>query len=321
MSITLQQMKYFRALARNREWSLTRTAKALYISQPALSYAIASLERELGVELFERRGQRLVLTRNGETFLSSVDNVFARLTDAVEEVRSQQKTGPRRFTVGCVPGLTEGFLHGFLRTCLQRQTDMGDVTLCYRNESELMELLNNGTVDLALCTLPRNGMEYKLLFVAELYLCVPLGHPLAELSRVDPEQLNGLKLVRLSPGDSIQAAADEYLAEHAVHCQIGAIQERLEDAVAWVAGGFGVGIYPLPAVPYCRGKGVRYLPLSGRAPARSVFLARKRSASSEAALERLWEFMLRCGEKWPWNGAADSPSPKSPCISLKRTSA
>ena len=77
MSITLQQMKYFRALARNREWSLTRTAKALYISQPALSYAIASLERELGVELFERRGQRLVLTRNGETFLSSVDNVFA----------------------------------------------------------------------------------------------------------------------------------------------------------------------------------------------------------------------------------------------------
>lgn len=300
MSITLQQLNYFRALAQNQGRSMTRTAKTLFISQPALSYAIAALEKELGVTLFERQRQRLVLTRSGEAFLGRVNDIFAQLSDAVAEVRASQDVGTRRLTVGGVPDLTECFLHDFLRDCGE-QLDPAGLTLCYRSESELAGMLRCGETDLALCTSPRgNDIECRLLYSVELYLCVPQRHPMAVRTQVEPEELNGLKLVRLSTGSPIQDAADRYLAEHGVTCATGAVQERVDDAAAFVAGGFGVGILPKTAA--LRHHGLQCIPLAGRPPAQTVFLGRKQPPQPAAGLSRVWELLLRYGENWSPSG-------------------
>ena len=58
--MTLNQLRYFRVLAKTEHY--TKAADALAISQPSLSRAIALLEEELGVLLFTRRGRNVVLT-------------------------------------------------------------------------------------------------------------------------------------------------------------------------------------------------------------------------------------------------------------------
>lgn len=58
--MTLNQLRYFRVLARMEHFR--QAAASLYISQPALSRAIALLEQELGVSLFEKKGRNAVLT-------------------------------------------------------------------------------------------------------------------------------------------------------------------------------------------------------------------------------------------------------------------
>lgn len=62
--MNLRQLSYFVAIAEERQ--LTAAARRLHISQPPLSYELASLERELGVQLVERVPRGVTLTEAGE---------------------------------------------------------------------------------------------------------------------------------------------------------------------------------------------------------------------------------------------------------------
>ena len=68
--MNLPQLYYFRKLAEVQHY--TEAAKALYITQPSLSDSIASLEKELGVSLFQKKGRNIQLTKYGEEFYQYV---------------------------------------------------------------------------------------------------------------------------------------------------------------------------------------------------------------------------------------------------------
>jgi DNA-binding transcriptional LysR family regulator len=74
------QLHYFVVVA--EEEQITRAAAKLHIAQPALSHAIAQLESELGVELFERHPRGMTLTTAGEVFLPKARAVVARAQEA-----------------------------------------------------------------------------------------------------------------------------------------------------------------------------------------------------------------------------------------------
>ena len=289
--MTLQQLRYFRELARNRERSLTKTAKALYISQPALSYAIAALEKELGVTLFERRSQRLNLSHSGEVFLRRVNDLLAELSEAVAEVRALEMERGPRVTIGYVPNLADQFLRGFLRPHSQRQSREELVLLC-RQEEKLIELLKREETDLVLCTEPLQGeMENTPLFTEELLLWVSEGHPLSGQTYIEPEVLSGMKLVKLPPRDPIQTATDEFLDAKNLVCQTASVQEGLDSAAAVVATGLGGGLFP--NAPPIEWQGLHGIRLAGAGPLQTVFLCRRRGAFRCDEIERVSDAMIQ----------------------------
>lgn len=73
------QIEYFLAAARNMSFS--RAAQELYVSQPAISRQIISLEQELGCPLFERLNKSIILTSNGEMFYDFFERYRAELFD------------------------------------------------------------------------------------------------------------------------------------------------------------------------------------------------------------------------------------------------
>src|SRR2546422_3683788 len=70
----LDQLRYFLAVARHL--SFTRAAESLPLSQPSLTTQIRKLERELGVELFQRTTRRVSLTPAGEDFLAAAQQIL-----------------------------------------------------------------------------------------------------------------------------------------------------------------------------------------------------------------------------------------------------
>ena len=84
-SMNLFHLRYFETLARTEHYS--KAAEILSITQPSLSYAISTLESELGIQLFEKRGRNIVLTKYGKAFYSNVKEILANLDNAVRDIK------------------------------------------------------------------------------------------------------------------------------------------------------------------------------------------------------------------------------------------
>ena len=96
----LQQLKYFKTVAETEK--ISDAAKALFISSPALSTSISRLEKELGMRLFDRTNNRIVLNRQGQIFLRYVNQVFSDLDSAKAELRQSMMLQGKHASVACV---------------------------------------------------------------------------------------------------------------------------------------------------------------------------------------------------------------------------
>ncbi len=88
----LIQLRYFCAVARCQ--NMSRAADELWVSQPALSRAIISLEEELGTKLFERTGRNIQLNEAGKLYYTQINHVLHQLSLAnqrVQELERQEK--------------------------------------------------------------------------------------------------------------------------------------------------------------------------------------------------------------------------------------
>ncbi len=81
----MQQLKYFKAVATLGK--ISDAAESLFISAPALSTSIARLEKELGVQLFDRAGNRITLNAQGEIFLKHAHHILSEMEDAKRAIR------------------------------------------------------------------------------------------------------------------------------------------------------------------------------------------------------------------------------------------
>ena len=86
--MNLNQLYYFSRLAQIEHY--TKAAEQLNLSQPSLSHAIRSLEKELGTRLFEKQGRGVTLTKYGKLFCGYVDEALETLEQGVKNRRDRR---------------------------------------------------------------------------------------------------------------------------------------------------------------------------------------------------------------------------------------
>ena len=87
----LNALKAFEAAARHE--SFTRAAEELFVTQGAVSHQVKALEAELGVKLFNRERQRLVITEAGRQYLTILRDAFDRIAVGTERLLQRQNSG------------------------------------------------------------------------------------------------------------------------------------------------------------------------------------------------------------------------------------
>ena len=87
----LNALKAFEAAARHE--SFTRAAEELCVTQGAVSHQVKALEAELGIKLFNRERQRLVITEAGRDYLTVVRDAFDRIAVGTERLMQRQSSG------------------------------------------------------------------------------------------------------------------------------------------------------------------------------------------------------------------------------------
>ncbi|MEV3903888.1 LysR family transcriptional regulator [Mycobacterium sp. NPDC050551] len=207
----LRQVEHFLAVA--AELSFTRAAERVHVVQSALSTSIAKLERELGVELFDRTRQQIRLTPAGDRFRIHAHDVVRVTRAAGESVAEYRGALSGTIEFGSlisfgpldVPGALGEFhrANPFVRLRLR---------LSQSGASAYLAALIEGSLDLALISVPNRfppQLDMRLLFEEPMVFVCRRDHPLARRRRVRLADVAGEDLVGFPPEFGLRRLTDD----------------------------------------------------------------------------------------------------------------
>lgn len=208
----LSQLLYFRTTARTEHF--TRAAAELNITQPSLSKAIANLEAELGVLLFDREGKRVRLNPYGQAFLEKVEQILD-LTEEAMFLVHDMKQGERGWVrVGSsFPITPPSPVYYYQYHFFQQHPDVS-LSLQVRAGEQIESLLTERELDFGISLSPASvpGISSKPLYTDTLGVIVGPSHPLAGTDRVRLERLSKERFLCNSSGPDPNDSASHLCA-------------------------------------------------------------------------------------------------------------
>lgn len=171
--------------------NFTQTAKRLHLTQSSVSQHIKSLENQLGVDLFLRRGRTLEITNEGQVLLPLAREIVEGSIRATEKMELLKKEIHGNLIVGCntapgkymLPIILSGF-HG--------RFPMVRISCKVFSQAKTIQGLREGTVHFALINLPdedQSAGEFKLFLEEPIVLLAPKDHSWAKRKEIEPEEL------------------------------------------------------------------------------------------------------------------------------------
>ncbi|MBB5214645.1 LysR family transcriptional regulator [Parapusillimonas granuli] len=173
----LEDLNYFLAVADTGH--MGRASERLGQTQPALTKGIQRLERELGLQLFERTPKGMVLTAVGRAFFDRANQVQLALDEAVREAQDLHFGTIGLLRVGVPSIYTDYFARTF--ESLLRQRPAARVQVSMGLNDYLFSALRLGDLDLCISgqhALQYDEFEQEPLFQDDLYIVAREGHPL-----------------------------------------------------------------------------------------------------------------------------------------------
>ena len=152
--------------------SLTKTARALFVTQPSVSHSLARLRKEFSDELFVRRGRGMVPTRVADDLYPVLRESVATIDDTVDGMKSfDPALSTRRFRL-CLSDLGElGFLPQILKR-ISRNAPFIEIEVVPMDIRQLPDWLARGAVDAAIASWPLPVEFGGTLLKTEKYVCV-----------------------------------------------------------------------------------------------------------------------------------------------------
>ena len=213
--MTLQQLKY--ALMIADCGSMNEAAKRLFLSQPSLSETVKELEREIGMQIFQRSNRGIVITPEGEEFLGyarQVTEQFGLLQSRYVEKRTREKfsVSMQHYTFA-----VNAFVETVRRVGIDsyefaaNETTTYDVMENVRNfKSEIGVLyLNDFNEKVMTKIIHEKGLEFIELFDCDTYVYLWNKHPLAERAVISMAELDEYPCLSFDQGKNHSL----YLAE------------------------------------------------------------------------------------------------------------
>jgi DNA-binding transcriptional LysR family regulator len=215
--MNLYHLRVFQTVAEHEH--ITRASEELFLSQPAVTKIIQSLEHETGLELIERHGRRIVLTHAGHVLHSYARRIFALERDMEEAVAALRdvEAGEIKLAANTTSGVY------LLPPIVSRYRDLyPQVTLHIDilNSHEIIEQTLNWTLDFGLVegdpsTLPA-GLFVEVFAQDELVLVVAPDHRWSRLGELNPEALREGQLLLREQGSGIREVIEHALLLHSV---------------------------------------------------------------------------------------------------------
>src|ERR1700755_551702 len=242
-NLTLRQLRYFDALARNGHFG--RAANACSISQPALSMQIKEMEEALGGPLLERSARQVALTRFGEGLAGRVRDILRSVDELGDCARASRDRLAGRLRIGMIPTIAPYLLPRIIGNLTRMHPEL-DIQVRETLTPRLIEELDEGRLDTAILALPVS--EPSLTEVALFTECFLLVRPRKDEGTPVPssEMLREMRLLLLEEGHCFRDQALSFCKSSPPREMLDA--NSLSTLVQMVSAGIGVTLTPEMAV-------------------------------------------------------------------------
>ncbi|MCX5054913.1 LysR family transcriptional regulator [Streptomyces sp. NBC_00474] len=295
-----EQLEYIAAVT--RLGSLRRAAEELHLSQPALSETVRNLERELGVDLLERKRSGATMSAEGRELLPHIVNVL----DAVDRLRSaagEQHRISRMVRVGTVNAATVPLLIPIVRE-FRAAHPLTQVEVVAAQQTEIHRALSEGGFDLGLVNqldgddVPA-GFACTELLRGRPVVCVRPDSPLASLTSVTVDDLLAQPVIAMRTGYVMHRYVHRLL--HGRSPSFSYSTDGAEMGKLMVAEGLGVTVLPDFSIigdPLERQGTITYRPIAEDTTRVLLMLQRRRAESVPQAAQDLYEVFVRRAREW-----------------------
>lgn len=233
-------------LAVSETGSFSRAADTLFLSQPAISKRIQTLEHTLDITLFDRVGKSVRLTEAGHALLPSCRRIIEQIEEGKRIISNLRQTtsGVLKLATSHHIGLHR--LPPVLYEFASHYPDV-DLELNFMDSEQACEQIINGDIELAVVTLPDRSdqrLEMTPVWDDPLRIIVSKRHPLSTAKSVSIKRLLQVAAILPSRGTYTRRLIDEALGlDESVHTLLET--HYLETIKAMVQAGLGWSMLPL----------------------------------------------------------------------------
>lgn len=267
----IHQLRYFVAVADERSFS--RAAAKVRVAQPSLSQQIRKLEAEVGQPLFDRLPRAVVLTEAGRCFIDYARQILASIGDARRCVDELKDEVAGKLAVGAIPTIAPYVLPELVVTF---QNHYPDVTLeIVEDVTEgITRRIDAGELDVAIASTcrPSPTLGREAVGSEPLLALVPEGHPLAEKTLIEFDDLKSQRFLLLHEMHCLSQQVNHLLESRGLRPQIALAGSQLSTIANMVAASIGISIVPQMMVKHHATPGCVSLPFAPPVPERELNL-------------------------------------------------
>lgn len=255
--------------------SASRAAELLQVTQPAISRAVAELERSLGFALFDRVRGRLVPTPEGKLFFSDVAASFAGM-DALRQAAARIRDfGSGSIRVASLAALGSTLVPRAIRAFREGNPGVA-ISLQVTSSAQVRELVAGGQFALGLAAdeVDLSGVDHRVFSSARALCALPPGHALGRRKVVHAADLDGVPFLALAPEDRARARMDQVFAGAGVRPEVVVETPHSATVCALAAEGVGIGLVNPAAAEGFAGRGLLLRPFEPEIHFRTYLLFR-----------------------------------------------
>ncbi len=295
--MNLKQLRY--VLVLSNEGSFSKAAEVLNISQPSLSQYVKKIEKEIGLDLFDRVGGNVKLTDAGRVYIEAgkqILDIEHQMNSKFIDI-SSFKTGT--LTIGTSPFRSATMMPLVAKRFQEMYPGM-HLIIEEHVTSDLIDGMEHGEFDFCIMMLPVNGkvFSYEQIMEEEIVLAVPASYPKInaepmknrKFGAIDIREISENALVTITETQVMQKTVDNLCFEYNINVEPAAVVKSIEAQISMVRAGVGMAIVPSSVECFCTSDEVEFYSFKQELPKRKVVaMWRKDRPLSKTAKELIDE--------------------------------
>lgn len=253
-----------------RQKNFTRAAEKLFLAQPTLTKTVKNLERELGVPLFERRGQHIELTDYGmqlERVATPLVNEFLNIPDYIKDVKNLHSG---TISVAATPMLSTLYLADFIPQFYRDHPSIG-LKLFESNTYAIIDDVMNGVCDVGLCMnckalLENDQLNVYPILQKEVVALIHESNPFSQKKNIFIRELKEEKINFYSSGHAIKDEIFQRCEAEGFSPNVNFSSSSSIFLIRLTEANNGITILPKPFLRTCKSPTTKAIPFAPSFP-------------------------------------------------------